>query len=148
MFMADARVKILLDASIYIPFINKGVSYPFLELEVEKPVVYLSAVVIKELYAGAFDNNSIELLDELYGVFYSTGRLIVPFASDWQKAGKVVAKLGRKYGFEEKFLSKIQNDVLIALSARQIGAILVTHNAKDFLRIKEFVDFKVYGEGY
>jgi len=36
------------------------------------------------------------------------------------------------------------NDVLISLSARQIGAVVVTRNIKDFLRIKEFVNFNIY----
>ena len=144
MSMADARIKVIIDSSIYIPFINKGVFYPFLELEIEKPVLFLSAVVIKELYSGAIESRSIRLLDELYEAFSSTGRLIIPSASDWQKVGKIIAKLGNKYGFERRFLAKIQNDVLIALSSRQIGALLITNNTRDFLRIKEFVDFKIY----
>lgn len=41
-------------------------------------------------------------------------------------------KLGGKYGFEDKYLAKIQNDVLITLSARQIRAFVVTNNSKDF----------------
>jgi len=143
--MAESLVKIVLDASIYIPFINAGITYPVLDLEYESPFIYMSAVVIEELYAGASDRDTIKLLDRLYGTFEDIGRLITPDASDWQKTGKVIAKLGRKYGFEEKFLTKITNDVLIALSARKIGAVVVTNNIKDFLRIKEFADFKMYG---
>ncbi|MBI3599334.1 MAG: hypothetical protein HY097_01675 [Nitrospinae bacterium] len=44
------------------------------------------------------------------------------------------AIFGKKYWFEDKFLSKITKDVLIALSARRIGAIVATHNTKDFLK--------------
>ena len=144
--MAEPLVKVILDTSIYIPFINAGISHPIFELGYETPLLYMSAVVIEELYAGASDTNTIKLLDRLYGTFENLSRLIVPESSDWQKAGKVIAKLGRKYGFEEKFLTKITNDVLIALSARKIGAVVVTNNMRDFLRIKEFVDFKIYGE--
>ncbi|MEW6419711.1 MAG: type II toxin-antitoxin system VapC family toxin [Nitrospirota bacterium] len=143
--MAEPLVKVILDTSIYIPFINEGISHPVLELEYGTPLLYMSAVVIEELYAGASDNNTIKLLDRLYGTFANLGRLIAPDASDWQKTGKVIAKLSQKYGFEEKFLAKITNDVLIALSARKIGTVVVTNNMRDFLRIKEFVDFKVYG---
>ena len=32
---------------------------------------------------------------------------------------------------------------LIALSAKQIGSFVITNNAKDFLRIKEFVNFNL-----
>jgi len=143
--MAEYLTKVILDTSIYIPFINAGISHPVLELEC-KPLFYMSAVVIEELYAGAFDKISVKLLDRMYETFENLGRVIVPEASDWQKTGKVIAKFGQKYGFGKKFLSKTTNDVLIAFSARRIGAIVVTNNTKDFLRIKEFVDFEIYGE--
>lgn len=139
-------VKVIFDTSIYIPFINDGIAYPTGELNVDlgKQMLYMSAVVIEELYAGAFDTQSIKLLDRLYKTFKNLNRLLIPEAVDWQTAGKVIAKIGKKYGFEGIFLSKITNDVLIAVSARRIGAIVITNNVKDFLRIKEFVDFKYY----
>jgi len=144
MSMEGSPVKVILDTSIYIPFINDGIENPVIDLRSRKPLSYLCAVVIEELYAGAHDKTSINLLDRLYETFNKIGRLIVPEAADWQRTGKVIAKLGNKYGFEEKFLSKITNDVLIALSARKIGAMIVTKNTMDFTRIKEFVDFKIY----
>jgi len=144
MSMEGSPVKVILDTSIYIPFINDGIENPVIDLRSRKPLSYLCAVVIEELYAGAHDKTSINLLDRLYETFNKIGRLIVPEAADWQRTGKVIAKLGNKYGFEEKLLSKITNDVLIALSARKIGAMIVTKNTMDFIRIKEFVDFKIY----
>ncbi|HBR16723.1 MAG: hypothetical protein A3G39_02295 [Deltaproteobacteria bacterium RIFCSPLOWO2_12_FULL_43_16] len=62
--MADARIKAILDTSIYIPFINDGIVHPILEIDIGKPVIYLSAIVAAELYAGAFDNQTIKLLDK------------------------------------------------------------------------------------
>lgn len=144
MSTAGRLVKVILDTSVYIPFINKGVSHPALELGEGSPLYYMSAVVMEELYAGACDDTSIKLLDKLYKTFDDARRMVVPDAADWQKAGRVVARLGQKYGFEEIFLSKIINDILIALSARKIGAVVVTHNMKDFTRIREFMDFKIY----
>ncbi len=35
-------------------------------------------------------------------------------------------------------------DVLLAASARKIGGTIVTNNLKDFLRIQEYIDFKIY----
>ncbi len=137
-------VKVIFDTSIYIPFINDGIIYPSFELKIGRPSIYLSSVVIEELYAGALDNSSVRLLDRMYDIFESLGRIVVPEASDWQRAGKVIAKMGQKYGFEDVYRSRLTNDVLIAISARQIGAFISTQNEKDFLRIKEFVDFKLY----
>jgi hypothetical protein len=145
--MAASKTKVIVDTSVYISFINQGTAYPTLDVEEGAPLFYLSAVVLAELYAGAWNNSSIKLLDDLYDLYEKKGRLVVPAARDWQKTGKVAAQLGRKYGFEEKYVVGITHDILIALSARQVGAAVVTHNVKDFLRIKEWVDFKVYGGG-
>lgn len=139
----ESPIKVIFDTSIYIPFINKGISYPNTELPIGKPLLYMSAVVIGELYAGAFDRVSVKLLDRMYKSFETVGRLIIPDSSDWQRAGKIIAKLSKKYGFEDIFLARITNDVLISLSARRIGAIVVTSNIRDFLKIHEFVDVKV-----
>ena len=141
--MAGQPLKLLLDTSIYIPFINKGISNPVLDLGPGRSLLFMSAVVLEELYAGAQDPASIKLLDKLYDVFVSANRLTVPDGRDWQKAGKIIAQLERKYGFEGKFLARITHDILIALCARRIGATVVTNNTKDFLRIREFVDYKL-----
>lgn len=141
--MAEPLVKVLLDASIYIPFIKRGISHPALEISEGTPLLYLSAVVIEELYAGAFDSYIIRLLDKLYNTFDRLGRLITPLASDWQKAGKIIAKIGQKYSFQEIFLARLINDALIALSARRIGAVIYTKNLRDFQRIGEYVGFKL-----
>lgn len=34
--------------------------------------------------------------------------------------------------------------VLMAASARKIGGAIVTNNVKDFQRIQEYLDFKIY----
>ena len=141
--MAGQPLKLLLDTSIYIPFINQGISNPVLDLGPERSLLFMSAVVLEELYAGAHDPASIKLLDKLYDVFVFANRLVVPDGRDWQKTGKVIAQLERKHGFEGKFLARITHDILIALCARRIGATVVTNNTKDFLRIREFIDFKM-----
>jgi len=104
----------------------------------------MSAVVVEELYAGALDAPSVKLIDKLFDAYANIGRLITPDAAYWQKTGKIVAKLGQTYGFERKFLARITHDILIALTARKIGARVVTGNTRDFIRIHEFVDFKMH----
>jgi hypothetical protein len=141
--MAERPVKLLLDTSIYIPFINDGIAHPIIEVPQGPPLLYMSAVVMEELYAGAGDSPSIKLLDKMYDTFSSINRLIVPDAADWQKTGKIIALLGKKYGFEDIFLARITNDILIAASARKIGGAVVTNNMKDFQRIQEYMDFRI-----
>ena len=144
MSMAEHPVKLVLDTSIYIPFINQGIAHPTIEVRQGRPLIFMSAVVMEELYAGALDFSSVKLLDKMHDTFSGMGRLIVPDAMDWQKTGKVVAQLGKKYGFEKLFLSRITNDILIAATTRKIGAVVVTNNQKDFLKIQEYIDFKIY----
>jgi len=145
MSTADLHVKVILDTSVYIPFINEGTTHPVREMELGGPLLYMSAVVIEELYAGASDSKSIKLLDRLYKAFESAGRLVVPNAGDWKTAGSIISKLRVKYGYDRNYLAAVKNDVLIALSSKQIGAYVVTNNTKDFVRIKEFSNFKLYG---
>jgi predicted nucleic acid-binding protein len=144
MSMAEHPVKLVLDTSIYIPFINQGITHPTIEIRQGSPLIYMCAVVIEELYAGALDVSSVKLLDKMHDTFSSMGRLIIPDETDWQKTGKVVAQLGKKYGFEKMFLLRITNDILIATTVRKIGAFVVTNNQKDFIRIQEYIDFKIY----
>jgi len=141
--MGEAVFKALIDTSIYIPFINRAITHPVLKFGDMTPLLYMSAVVMEELYAGAFDKTSIRVLDRLFKTFDQLGRIVTPDYSDWQQAGKIIAKLGKKYGFEEVYLSHLLNDILIALSARRVGATLFTNNQKDYSRLREYVDFKI-----
>lgn len=144
--MTGYPLRAVCDTSVYIPFINQGIAHPVFSEKSFSPVLYMSAVVLSELYAGAHDKLSIKLLDKLYRTFQDVGRLIAPVDSDWRQTGSIVAKLRKKYGFEARYLTRIQNDILIACSARRIGAFVVTQNEKDFLRILEFVDFRIFGQ--
>jgi predicted nucleic acid-binding protein len=47
----------------------------------------------------------------------------------------------KDHGFEPKKLRELHFDVLIALTARAYGALLVTSNAADFELIREYRDF-------
>jgi predicted nucleic acid-binding protein len=142
--LAEHPFKAICDTSVYIPFINQGIAHPAFSAQPERPILYMSAVVVSELYAGAHDRETIKLLDKLYHTFQNVGRIIVPDDGDWRQTGGIISKLREKYGFEVKFLSRIQNDILIACSARKIGAFVVTHNGKDFNGIAEFMEFRIY----
>jgi predicted nucleic acid-binding protein len=54
--------------------------------------------------------------------------------------------MGRKEGLEIARVSKaFANDVLLALSCREAGCILVTNDTRDFQRIRRFVAFEFIG---
>ncbi len=146
MSSADYQIKAILDTSVYIPFLRDGIIHPKFPEDFLNPLLFMSSVVVSELYAGAHDNLTIKLLDKLYHTFQKVGRLIVPSVEDWRQAGGIIAKNGKKYGYDSTYLSRLQNDILIACSARRIGAFVLTKNEKDFLRIHEFLDFRIYGQ--
>jgi predicted nucleic acid-binding protein len=51
--------------------------------------------------------------------------------------------MARKEGLEVARVSKaFANDVLLAVSCREAGCVLITDNLRDFRRIRRFVDFE------
>ncbi len=143
--MAESLIKVLPDTSIFIPWINQGITHPSIKIADGIPILYLSSIVIEEMYAGAWDTRTERLLDKLYNTFEGVGRLVTPLPFEWQRAGKILAKIGRKYGVTQQALARLTHDLLIALSARRIGAIILTANLKDFKRLQEFVSVSAYG---
>lgn len=136
--------KILLDTSVYIPLLQQG-KQPGEIIQTKGSILYLSAVVAQELYAGAGDAPTKKALDQLTQTFQRHDRLIVPTAADWVDGGMVLAKIGKKYGYESIKKGRLVNDVLISLNCKAAGAILLTTNHKDFQIIHAFVSFQFIG---
>jgi predicted nucleic acid-binding protein len=102
------------------------------------PVCFLHAVVVQELLLGAVDARRGRALYEGYvAPFEARGRILTPSYRNWRRSGEVVAALVQRRrlspgGFGRSFL----NDVLLAVSCRDAGAILITANTADFSRIR------------
>lgn len=99
----------------------------------------LSAVVLHELLVGARDKRSRHLLERMYAAeFRRRGRLIVPSESVWQRAAAVDRRLRTKSGMREMLAKRsFANDLLIALTCREIGAVIITANTTDFELIQQ-----------
>lgn len=102
--------------------------------------VWLSAVVLEELYAGA-TRRSIRIIEKLEHDFEKARRILVPNQSDWTSAGKVLARLAVEHGYEAIGQSRITNDALLAMSAARGGLTLITANERDFTRLSKFRSF-------
>ena len=75
-------------------------------------------------------------------VFQRANRTITPSADAWHRSGDLLAEMARQDGVEIARVSKaFGNDVLLALSCRETGCVLVTDNERDFQRIRRFVQF-------
>ena len=79
----------------------------------------------------------------MYRTFDRLNRVVTPDKQVWFEAGEVLQQFGTRYGFEEKGLARLSHDVLIALTARKIGAVVYTSNLKDFERIRALRDFQL-----
>ena len=104
---------------------------------------YLSVIVAQELRAGVRRDRDRRALERnVLSIFERTGRIFAPSANAWHRSGDVLSDMARKEGLEISRVSKsFANDVLLALSCREAGCVLVTENERDFQRIRRHVSF-------
>jgi predicted nucleic acid-binding protein len=133
---------VLFDSSVYILAL-RGKGDPALDLRrlAEGAAVWLSAVVLEELYAGTSTRNR-GVVERLEHDFSRAGRILVPSLSDWTQTGEVLARLAMKHGYEQIGRGRLTNDALIAMNAGRLGITVVTANGRDFARIAEFRRFQ------
>jgi predicted nucleic acid-binding protein len=140
---------IVFDTSVYISALRHGDASIFssrragVQEEVKDHPLWLSAVVLEELYVGARDRRMKKLLSRLENEFSKMGRLLVPLQSDWTASGQVLALVGEKYGYEVVGRARMTNDALIAMSVARNGLTIHTRNADDFKKIAEFRPLQV-----
>lgn len=138
--------KFLLDTNLFI----QGFRDPQANASLQRfhqlfaPFEYLSVVVAQELRAGVQSHSDRRLLERhVLSLYRRRGRLVTPSAQAWEDSGDVLAELGQREGLELSRLSKaFGNDVLLALSCREAGIVLVTDNQRDFARIARVVAFE------
>ena len=133
---------VLLDASIYVASLRAGDPAALLSLRwvaPERPV-WLSVVVLEELYAGAAPRDR-RVVARLERDFDRNGRILVPTLSDWTQAGMLLARLGAEFGYKQIGRGRLTNDALIAVSASRQGITILTANERDFGRLNRFRPF-------
>lgn len=138
-------MKYLLDTNVYLGAVRseekranfRRTFYPLL------PATYLSAIVAYELAVNAYDRRTRTLVLEFIRPMQRTGRVVIPTFDDWIMASEVVTAIEQKEKSWKSKLPALLNDILIALSARRIGAIVLTYNRDDFRLIRHYADFSL-----
>jgi predicted nucleic acid-binding protein len=102
-----------------------------------------ASVVSAELRAGALDEAGRRAVIDLVRRFERLGRVVVPTAGSWNDAGDLLATIARREPIVRTKLPGLWNDALIALSARQIGAMVVTENVRDFALLRRYARFEL-----
>jgi predicted nucleic acid-binding protein len=134
--------KIIIDTGVYIDLfnrgLNRGIVNPF------QHITYLAYPVLHELWIGLRDRQEIRLLTAWRDRFIQLQRLIVPTVATLVLIGEACLRL-KAAGKLNPTHPQHYNDVAISAAARQIGATVITKNAKDFQIIQSVIDFDFEG---
>jgi len=127
----------ILDTSVYIDNLRSGrFKEDILDL---KFVIRCSAVVLAELSRGARSRPMRRFVEDLA----KNLRVIAPNEREWIQSGRIVNRLVTAKGYDVHKTRELHFDALIALTARRIGAYLITCNVGDFTAVHEFLDFNL-----
>jgi len=132
------RQKAVPDTSFLIEHFRKGTVYDtFLNLNRYYHITF-SSVVLMELLSGAYTSNEQKLIEQIKNNF----TVITVTERQWYVAGNVMMRLRKDKKIDPLRIKGLLADILIAASARDAGAVLITRNEKDFKLIKEVLDFR------
>lgn len=108
------------------------------------PFEHLSAIVAQELRAGVSKPSDRQALERnVDRLFERAGRTMAPSPNAWHLSGDVFSEMAQQEGPEVARVSKaFANDLMLALSCRESGCVLVTDNDRDFSRIRRFISFE------
>jgi predicted nucleic acid-binding protein len=97
-------------------------------------LIRTSSVVLAELLRGATRQAEREFLRMLS----KNHPILTPTEKNWLESGQILAKIRADRGFSPDKLRDLHFDVLIALTARSLGARLITSNRSDFELINTY----------
>ncbi len=132
--MATDRRWVVFDTSVYIAAIRAGLSSSLSRS-------YLCSVVSAELRAGTTSDLGRRVVARFTLWAQRVGRVVTPSAAAWERAGDVLGELRFREPELRSKAATLWNDLLIALSTRQIGATLVTADVHDFALIRRYLRF-------
>ena len=108
------------------------------------PGMYLSTVVAAELRASTTRPRDLrDLENAVLKPYYKRGRIVNPSAASWAALGKTLAWLVKNEGLTLHTTSKsFIFDILLGHSCRELGAVLISSNARDLQRIRQVFSFE------
>jgi len=122
----------LFDTSVLIPYFRGWAYAALIERSILDNRLWLSSVVLQELYAGTRSDLDKKDLDRIDRGLHAVERVVTPRHEDWVAAGVAISRYARLYG-EIRPRDHI-NDLLILIGAARVDADLVTENAVDMNR--------------
>jgi predicted nucleic acid-binding protein len=137
--------RLVFDTSVYIDAIQGGVFSPaYRVLQEGLPRTHLASVVAAELLAGATNRAARRAVVEFVRWAHRVRRVVTPDAGSWERAGEHLGDIRRKEPHLRSKIPTLWNDLLIALCGRQVGAMVVTNNARDFHLLRRYLRFDLH----
>jgi predicted nucleic acid-binding protein len=118
------------DTSALLDAIRRPQRWSALERSLRSGQVWLSSVVVAELYAGTRSPDDARLLNRIVAAMERVGRLLTPSTGDWARAGRLIARRARLHG--DLRPRDHLADVLILVSAARLNGVVVTENLRHF----------------
>jgi predicted nucleic acid-binding protein len=138
----SAGRPVVFDTSVYVTALRGGSGSAIAALLRRcLPRTHLAAVVAAELRAGAASRDACRALQQVVRRAQAVRRFVTPTAASWLRAGEVLSSIRTREPQHRSKLPALWVDLLVALSARQIGACVVTANRADFVLIRRHLEF-------
>lgn len=130
--------RVVFDTNVLVDWINVGAHED--RILAKGQVRLLSSVVEMELRAGAFSPSGRRAVERIVKAHAGAARILCPTPAVFAAAGEILQRLRRR-GIDVRRASLV-DDVLIALSARSVGATVITRD-HDFKTIRTVARFEV-----
>ena len=127
----------VLDTSVYIEIFRTGRFT--LDLLRSPWIIRCSAVVLHELRRGAKNPLEVRFVSDLA----RRVKIVTPSERHWLESAEILYSLVRMKGYGPRKIRALAFDILIALSARDLAATLITYNRRDFEEIQGYRPFKL-----
>lgn len=123
---------VVFDTSIFIDHLRTGRHQQ--RIAATTGLVRNSAVVLAELSRGATKHSEQEFVERLA----RNHPILTPSENNWLESGRLLCKIRSDKGLDAEKLRDLHFDLLIALTARSVGARLVTSDRADFELIASY----------
>lgn len=142
--MSKKPELLFFDSNVYIKLLRSPEYEQHIKKFLQGAYLYvINKIVLMELWAGARTKTEETILklhqQELPLVGLSDDNFIT--------TGQILSKMRGELRLEPKMRRRLTWDILIALSAKENQAVVVTENENDFRRIQKFVDFEYLPAG-
>lgn len=130
-----ANKVVILDTSVFIDHLRTNkYADRFQNLSA---LIRNSSVVLSELARGATNESELDFVSALT----KNHPILTPTEGNWLESGLLLHRMNKGKRFSPEKLRDLHFDVLIALTARNYGATIITSNRADFELIRRQKEF-------